>query len=507
MIKAVLRYRYLAVWILFFCMLIIYWLDYKGTEKIIVSNNQKQKGMVEKNVLDSLMHVDRSYKILEKFLNDEMKSISSQLISKYEDNANIKNWNLNDIKSIFPNYDIYFINKDLVVVRTTMSEDMGLDFKRFPNFAKLLKQRMSGDSFHADRMDFSTKTHKLKKYSYMPTPDHKYLLELSIDIETVFPTTEEINIFEHANTLAQEKDIVKNISFYKTNKNGSDVGLVTRGEGPYLRTDLSDDVSENVQQAIQENESVLAKNDNKDISNKYIPYLNHKETGELDWWNSYVVNITYDDGVLKSTLFQQKQALTIKIAILAVMFAIFNMAIAYQLRRTKELSSLDSVTLLPNRNHFEKHFARLATQNCYRSGESRIAVLFVDLDNFKHINDTYGHSVGDNVLIEISHMLKANLRKDDLVIRSGGDEFWIMLSNIQSQGDTLSVLYKIRNSLQKPLYIEGHTIHVQASIGVSMYPESGKDLNKVIHHADKAMYQAKKEKDGQTRWVLYSETG
>jgi diguanylate cyclase (GGDEF)-like protein len=162
---------------------------------------------------------------------------------------------------------------------------------------------------------------------------------------------------------------------------------------------------------------------------------------------------------------------------------------------------------LPNRRHFEKHFTRQAAQECYKSGQSKIAVLFVDLDNFKYINDSYGHNIGDMVLIEIAHILKTNLRKDDLVIRSGGDEFWLMISNVRSESDTLSVLEKIRERLKQPLYIEDHTIYIQASIGVSHYPESGKSLHEIIHHADKAMYQAKQEKDGYTRWVLYTAAG
>ncbi len=507
MAKAVLGYKYLAVWILFVCMLIMYWFDYKGTENIVTANNQKQKNLVENNVLDSLRHVDRSYKILEKFLNEEMSDISQQLVSKYKDNPEIDEWNLGKVKEDIPNYDIYIINEDLVVVRTTMKEDLGLDFKQFPNFAQLLKKRMTGDEFHADRMDFSTLTHKLKKYSYMPTPDHKYLLELSIDIETVFPATEEINIFEHADTLVRENDIVKDISFYKTNKSGSDIGLVTHGQGPYLDTDLSESIVEIVQKAVQDNQTVLDEDPKKRVSNKYIPYLNYTKTGKLDWWNSYVVNINYDDGILIDKIYQQKQALAIKVAILVVMFTILNLVIGYQLRRTKELSSLDSVTLLPNRRHFEKHFTRQAAQECYKSGQSKIAVLFVDLDNFKYINDSYGHNIGDMVLIEIAHIFKTNLRKDDLVIRSGGDEFWLMVSNVRSESDTLSVLEKIRERLKQPIYIEDHTIYIQASIGVSHYPESGKSLHEIIHHADKAMYQAKQEKDGYTRWVLYTAAG
>lgn len=504
MAKAVFGYKYLAVWILFVCMLIMYGFDYKEVENIIHTNNHDKKAMVEKNVLDSLMHVDRSYKILEKFLNEDMKHITHQLYAKYTEIPDVYEWDLEEIQKEYPDYDFYIIDEDLVVVRTTMSKDLGLDFKQFPNFAQLLKKRMSGDSFHADRMDFSTTTHTFKKYSYMPTPDHKYLLELSIDIHNVFPATQDINIFKHADTLVRENDVVRDISFYKTNDNGSDIGLVTHGEGPYLNTDLSEDVAGLVQKTVLSNESVVTTNPEIDISKKYIPYLTYEDGGQLDWWNSYVVGISYDDGILKANVSQQQQALVIKIVILVVMFVFLNMVIAYQLRRTKELSSRDSVTLLPNRNYFETYFARQTAQECYKSGQSQVAILFIDLDNFKYINDYYGHDIGDKVLIEIAFILQSNLRKDDLVIRSGGDEFWVMLSNIQSESDTLFVLEKICESLKNPLYIETHTILIQASIGVSIYPEAGKSLHEIIHHADKAMYQAKQQKDERTRWVLYA---
>jgi len=504
MAKALLEFRYLAVWFLFICMLAMFWFDYKSVEKIIISNNNKQKIMVENNIFDSLMHVDRSYRILEYFLNDEMKSISQNLVDKYKNNPDVYDWNLENIKKNYPNYDFYIINENLEVVRTTMSEDLGLNFNQFPNFANLLEKRMSGDRFHADRMDFSTKTHRLKKYSYMPTPDQEYLIELSVDIETVFSAVEEVNIFDHANTLVRKNDIVRDISFYKTNKSGSDVGLVIHEKGPYLKTDLPKNLSQRVQKAVQKNDSVEHKDSEQNITHKYIPYLNYTDEGKLDWWNSYVVSISYNDWILKDKIQDQQQALAIKIVILAIMFAILNLAIAYQLRRTQKLSSLDSVTLLPNRSQFEEHFRKQASQEAYKSGQSKIAILYVDLDKFKHINDHYGHNIGDNVLIEIASILKSNLRKDDLVIRSGGDEFWIMISNVRSENDIMSVLEKIHDRLSQPLHIENYTLNVQASIGVSLYPESGESLHEIIHHADQAMYQAKQEKGGQTRWVLHS---
>ena len=172
------------------------------------------------------------------------------------------------------------------------------------------------------------------------------------------------------------------------------------------------------------------------------------------------------------------------------------LSIAYDIterqRLAKQLSQLayhDGLTGLPNRLSLEDHL-RQAIAKSSRSHEP-LALLFIDLDRFKPINDTYGHSVGDQVLCEIARRVQASLRSADMVARLGGDEFVVLLSTLASPDDCLVVADKLLLTLTEPMRVGGHELQVGASIGVARYPESGNTAAELLRNADAAMYQNK----------------
>lgn len=120
-----------------------------------------------------------------------------------------------------------------------------------------------------------------------------------------------------------------------------------------------------------------------------------------------------------------------------------------------------------------------------------IGVLFMDLDGFKQINDQKGHDIGDLVLIEVARKLKGSVREIDTVSRHGGDEFVIILQNINNKKDIEMLANRILESLNQPLKINNEDLNLGISIGISLFPHNGEDSNKLIHLADEAMYQAK----------------
>lgn len=159
------------------------------------------------------------------------------------------------------------------------------------------------------------------------------------------------------------------------------------------------------------------------------------------------------------------------------------------LERLDHLAHYDALTNLPNRGLFfdrVKQGLALAQRH-----EQKLAVLFLDLDKFKPINDTWGHAVGDLVLQEAARRMEACLRESDTVGRMGGDEFVILLLNIHSKADAILVGEKIRRTLNEPFMIEGHTLHISSCLGVALYPEHGRTTTELAKHADTAMYQAK----------------
>ena len=155
------------------------------------------------------------------------------------------------------------------------------------------------------------------------------------------------------------------------------------------------------------------------------------------------------------------------------------------------LAHHDSLTGLPNRKLFEQQVNHAIT-NANRNG-SLLAVLFFDLDNFKDINDTFGHDFGDKVLLTSMERIKSCLREGDTISRQGGDEFILLLENLNDKLDIDNIAKKILGTLQHPQEIDGQKISVHFSIGISLYPDDADNYLDLLKSSDLAMYQAKKE--------------
>ena len=185
------------------------------------------------------------------------------------------------------------------------------------------------------------------------------------------------------------------------------------------------------------------------------------------------------------------QKLYIKILFISIILLLFIFSIYITINNNKLrfMAHYDKLTSLPNRAYFyielEHEFKRAKRSN------TKFAVMFIDLDGFKQVNDTYGHSVGDTLLINVSKRLLSCVRDVDIIARLGGDEFTITLVDIQSENDALSVANKIIEKLGQDFIINKKIIHVGASIGISIYPDYAQDSEEIIKQADNAMYVAK----------------
>jgi len=164
-------------------------------------------------------------------------------------------------------------------------------------------------------------------------------------------------------------------------------------------------------------------------------------------------------------------------------------------------ASHDALTALPNRTHFEERLVHALTQG--RQRNLSIGLLFIDLDRFKPINDTFGHAIGDAVLRHVSERLSACLRAQDVVARLGGDEFVALLPGIAGPRDAEAVAQKILHALARPLHIDGQDVYVTGSVGISLYPQHGTTPDALLKNADMAMYRAKD--GGRGGYALYNE--
>ncbi|MBI5892719.1 MAG: PAS domain S-box protein [Deltaproteobacteria bacterium] len=161
----------------------------------------------------------------------------------------------------------------------------------------------------------------------------------------------------------------------------------------------------------------------------------------------------------------------------------------------------DALTDLPNRMLLNDRLA-IALSHAHRNKKT-LAVMFLDLDNFKIINDTLGHDIGDQLLQEVAKRLKNCVREDDTVSRHGGDEFVLVLPNINNEG-ACKVAQKIIDILPKPVEISGHKLCITTSIGISMYPSDGGNHEPLIKNADIAMYRAKEQGKNQYHKFILS---
>ena len=237
----------------------------------------------------------------------------------------------------------------------------------------------------------------------------------------------------------------------------------------------------------------------------------HNELFYMDMWQQIVNNGIYQGRIINRTKDGKNIPMWITIkAVYNKSHEIINyIGVQTDLReleasqsKAEYLAYHDALTGLYNRVSFEE-LSKRSVINAQRD-KTEFAVLFIDLDRFKIINDTLGHDVGDKVLIRVAKRLKKILRKSDVISRWGGDEFVAILRNAPSENLVATVAKKIVEEIKKPISIDKHTLNVTTSIGIALYPKNAQDEKSLIKYADSAMYQAKNS--GKNSFCFYTST-
>ncbi|MEO6623210.1 MAG: EAL domain-containing protein, partial [Burkholderiaceae bacterium] len=164
------------------------------------------------------------------------------------------------------------------------------------------------------------------------------------------------------------------------------------------------------------------------------------------------------------------------------------------------IANHDFLTGLPNRFRLIERLTQAMT--LARRHVKKVALMYLDLDHFKHINDTLGHSVGDQLLQTAAKRLSDNVRQSDTVCRQGGDEFVVLLAEVEAPSDASQAAQKLIEALSEPYAIDGHRLQITWSIGISIYPDDGADAETVIRNADTAMYHAKRS--GRNNYQMFA---
>ena len=215
------------------------------------------------------------------------------------------------------------------------------------------------------------------------------------------------------------------------------------------------------------------------------------------WVFEAIVDVVlFDRGTLFSQLFTPDlYQIWMRVLVICtlIMFGVYTRAVLFErknaIEQLEEIAVHDTLTGLPNRVLFYDRL-EVAMAQAKRNG-THVVAMVLDLDRFKYINDTLGHSIGDMVLRSVGERLSGVLRKSDTVARMGGDEFMIVLSDIDDIQCITHLAERINNSLKKPFDIEGHEVSVSISTGIALYPDDGQSVETLVKHADIAMYEAK----------------
>jgi len=331
--KLLSKFKYIIIILLALIMIYIFSTQYTNIREVVEDKYNSQQQLVEKNIIQTVNYINDAYKIAEQQLNEEMEEYSEQMVKKYQDNPDVMSWDLEELQQRFSGYDIYIVNRDLKIIKTTYEEDLGLDFSRFGSFATVLRERMSGSVFEVDRIDLSTQAGEIKKYSYMPSPDNQYLFELSVSIEDKYPSFQNLNLFKDATTLTKEYELVEDISFYSVEPINHQVAKLRNSKKPYLNPDVPEFEEELARQAVINNspQENIKSVDGLQQSYRFFPVLVSDDENEQGW-NSYVVGIVYNDQIKQSEISSHRKLFAVNIVLLAALFAGFIAIVVYLLK-------------------------------------------------------------------------------------------------------------------------------------------------------------------------------
>lgn len=261
-------------------------------------------------------------------------------------------------------------------------------------------------------------------------------------------------------------------------------------------------IQKNPEDLIGQNVSVIhISKKNKDNWDRYI-----KQVCELKKQKNFEKEYELLDGTFRNFHFFLSPLLDEEQKAIGMMGTIHDISDKKKHEKSMDyLAYYDLLTELPNRLLLNERLK--AAMNRAKQNQTQIALIFFDLDNFKTINDTFGHTVGDGLLKCASREFKKILRKNEILARFGGDEFVLMIENVKSEEKILRFLDRIRTAMSQPFEVEHHIIPISLSIGIAMYPDNGTTCKELIKNADIAMYQAKEQEKNSFRFYNSSMRG
>lgn len=442
----------------------------------------------EQTILDSLITVDKAHSIFGCSTDRKLRESTEYLMDLYEKNPNLEEWDFEELHNDLE-LDIYMINEENVITHTTYEQDLGLDFKECcSTLNKILNERRKSNQLHIDYIDVEQATGDTKKYSYQATEDKKYIIQLSIPLEDS-PVFEHFNFFPTIENMKNKFTMVEEINVL--NIGGLVIG---KRENSFKMTPGRYDAFIQARDFAQSRE-VKEKYGDQNLVFRYVYYESTEELANSD--EHRVLEIIYNEDELNKTLSNNTKRLLVQLLVVFLLIIISIFGIQKWISRQIYFARHDNLTGLKNRRAFDEIFRREVKKE-----KDLTALIIIDLDNFKKVNDMYGHLRGDGVLKLVANTLLETIQEPHEVFRIGGDEFAAVL--VETNQEFIDkTLGEIKTNLSKVLEAEEDLegLNIKASIGKSIAPTDGIFLETLLQKADLAMYDAKEKGKKENRLI------
>ena len=454
--------------------------------QILVLDIQEEEAtnriLIEDHILKDMQAVDNAHFYFDGNVSYKMESVLEELVSYYETDPGISNWDLQQMKKEH-GMDIYILDKTNTVIYTTFEKDKGFSFSECcEKFSKLLDERRVSGEFYTDGLDVSTTTGTIRKFAYLATPDQNYLFELGIDLNDV-PVFQTFNFVTTANALVDKyHDLIE----VKT----INVGGIFFNDSQDTRIAVSDQ-SELFQEYYKKARKTMKPTEyKKELENGYVetfrflPYEAETVRGES---TKRVVFVKYGNFGELAALSKNTKQFWFLLVIAIVTSLIMLLVIIRLLTKTINLATYDSLTGVYNRATYMSKMEKLL-KKCKKNTPG---LLLIDLDNFKQVNDHFGHAEGDKVLIQTASVLNEVTKNKGFVVRLGGDEFAIVLYD----ADTNIIQHLAESILQKIRHFKFTNTKswstLSVSIGGAIYDRVNESDINLFVRADQALYRSK----------------
>lgn len=447
---------------------------YIKVKRTIIAHEQD---ITNEKIEQLLFALETSDKVIYHFGNSmalRMENNSLALNTLYEQQPSFSKWDFNELSKQYK-MDIYIINEHNVIEYSSVRDDIGLDFNSCcSTLAKILDERRNSGQFYHDGLDVEQSTGELKKYSYMSTSDRKYLIQLGI----YWKVSGFYNDFEFDHVADQlVDDRIKSIRLF----NSSGLSL-SAAHSDYV---LAPENKHAFKEAIQTITTVelKTKDDHASLSYFYVPY---QSTYDLGVTNKKVIEVTYNNMMLNKQLSTLTKHFFIQILFILIVTIILAILIANKISKPIFLAFHDPLTKLGNRTYLHDYAKKQFLKN------KSFALIIVDIDNFKMVNDRYGHTSGDKVLKLAARLNDKYIHANGYAFRYGGDEF-VAVINTDNKNEVMKLAELISEEFKlgiAPLF-PNEQLNLSLSIGIAFSNHYDKHLDDLLNKADKALYMAK----------------